>query len=250
VEQEADLIIVAGGDGTINEAANGMIGSHVPLAVLPGGTANVLARELRLSLRMERAASEIAECRPLRVSAGLLHAHGGISRHFLLMAGVGFDAHIVYNLNLGLKARFRQGAYFLGAIRELLRSLDELDVSVNGINQRCSFVLASRTRNYAGYLEVALGASLFHDDFEVWLVEGTSSFRYLTKYMAGVLLGRLGRMKGVSVLRATEVEFRSPVDPHIYVQVDGEHAGHLPARVEIVRDAITLLAPGKFCEMR
>lgn len=246
VERGADLIIALGGDGTINEVANGMIGSHVPLAVLPGGTANVLVRELGLSLNLSKAAGQISACRPLRISAGLLHAHGGVRRHFLLMCGAGFDAHIVYNLNLDWKARFRQGAYFIGGFRELARALDELEVRVNGSTHRCSFGLASRTKNYAGYLSIALGASLDSHDFEVYLFEGVNPFRYLIKYLSGALAGRVARMKGVRVLRATQVEFHAPEDPHIYVQVDGEYAGRLPARVEIVPDAITLLAPEGF----
>src|SRR5437763_1899311 len=59
IENGCDLIIVAGGDGTINDAANGMLHSNVPLAILPGGTANVLAREMRLPLHIEKAAAEI-----------------------------------------------------------------------------------------------------------------------------------------------------------------------------------------------
>jgi diacylglycerol kinase family enzyme len=245
VERGADLIVAVGGDGTINEVANGMIGSHVPLAVLPGGTANVLVRELGISLNLLKAARQISALLPVRISAGLLHAYGGVSRHFLLMCGAGFDAHIVYNLNLDWKARYRQGAYFAGGFRELARTLDELEVRVNGSSHRCSFGLASRTRNYAGYFSICLGASLHSDDFEVYLFEGVNPFRY-AKYLSGVLAGRVARMKGVRVLRATQVEFHSPADPHIYVQVDGEYAGRLPARVEIVPDAITLLAPAGF----
>jgi diacylglycerol kinase family enzyme len=246
IEQGADLIVAAGGDGTINEVANGMIGSAVPLAVLPGGTANVLARELRLSLRLPEAAAQIAQLRPQRISAGLLHAEGGVRRYFLLMAGAGFDAHIVYNLNLNLKSRLRQGAYFAAGFRELFRSLDELDVLANGASRRCSFALASRTRNYAGYFQIAGGASLLNHDFEVCLFEGTSPFRYLTGYLAAALAHRVARMKGISVLRAPEMEFRPLGDPHVYVQVDGEYAGRLPARIETVRDALTLLVPPEF----
>jgi diacylglycerol kinase family enzyme len=83
----ADLVIVAGGDGTINEAAEGMLHSGVPMAILPGGTANVLAKEIKLGTRIERAAARLEECRPRRISVGHLTSDGGrVSRHFLLMA--------------------------------------------------------------------------------------------------------------------------------------------------------------------
>ena len=106
VAQGADLIVVAGGDGTINEAAEGMVGSDVPLAILPGGTANVLAMETKLGGNLESVARRMGELKPRRISLGHLTCDGGkVSRYFLLMAGIGLDAHVVYKVRPGLKAR-------------------------------------------------------------------------------------------------------------------------------------------------
>ena len=72
IERGADLILVAGGDGTINEVVNGMVHSDVPLGILPAGTANVLANELRLGKSMERAVESLGHCVQERIALGIL----------------------------------------------------------------------------------------------------------------------------------------------------------------------------------
>ncbi len=247
LETGADLILALGGDGTINEIAAGMIHSEAPLGVLPAGTANVLARELGLGCNLWKAARRVAECVPQRISVGLLHMDGGArSRHFLLMAGVGFDAHIVYRLSMTLKSRLGQIAYWAGALRELGRRLEEFEVHLEDRSLRCSFALASRTRNYAGYLEIASQACLLGDDFELVLFEGQSTFRYYAKYLVAVLAGTARKTGGITFLRARKIAFSAPPEQPIYVQVDGEYAGRLPASVEIVPKALTLLVPPEY----
>lgn len=243
VASGADLVIAFGGDGTLNETANGMIGTSTPLATLPGGTANVLARETRLGCDPLRAARELGNLEPRRVAVGLLETADREPRHFLLMAGVGFDAHIVYNLNVPLKARIGQFAYWLSAFKEVARAQDEFEVEVNGSIRRCSFALASRVRNYAGWMTIAQGVSIYQDEFEVVLFEGTSAVRDYAKYLCAVMTGTSSKAKGMCFLRATDVRFVGPRDTRVYVQIDGEYAGRLPARVSIVRDALTLLVP-------
>ncbi len=247
IEAGADLILALGGDGTINELLSGVAHTGVPLAAIPAGTANVLTREVGLGCNTLAVARRLAQGVPKRVSVGVLRsAPDEQPRYFLLMAGIGFDAHIVYNLNLPLKARLGQFAYWSSSFKEIFRPLDEFHIRVNGREHTCSFALASRVRNYAGYLTIARGASLTGHDFEVVLFEGTSTLRYYLKYLGAVLAGRAANIKGVRFLRAEKVEFVPPAGPRVYVQVDGEYAGRLPASVEIERDAVTLLVPPEF----
>ena len=133
IEQGADLILVAGGDGTINEALNGMVHSGVPLGILPAGTANVLANELGLGKTMERAAASLSEWAPERVAVGLIDGSSSEGpRHFLLMAGVGLDADIVYHLSLGVKAALGKAAYWIGGFSKLGRCLPVFTVEAEG----------------------------------------------------------------------------------------------------------------------
>ena len=242
LDRGADLILVAGGDGTINEVVNGMAGSEVPLGILPAGTANVLASELRLGGSMEKAAESLTHCVPERVALGMLSTAGQEPRHFLMMAGVGLDAEIVYGLNLRLKDAIGKGAYWLAGFSKFGRTLPVFPVTVDGREFETSFALVSRVRNYGGDLEIAPSISLLDDEFEVVLFEGSNSARYML-YMAGVVMHRIQSMRGVTVLRAREVSFHGSTDDKVHVQVDGEYAGLAPGRAELMEDGLTLLVP-------
>jgi diacylglycerol kinase family enzyme len=244
VDSGADLIVALGGDGTLNEVLPGVVHSEVPLAVIPAGTANVFAREVGLGTKPLKAAARLHELVPRRVSAGLLRCEPGpLERYFLLMAGAGFDAHIVYNLNLPLKSRMGQLAYWTGAFKQLVRKFDEFEVRVGDVSFVCTFALASRVRNYAGYLEIARRTSLLRDEFEFVLFEGRSTVRFYSKYLGAVVAGRTSNLKGMYFLRGSKASFFGPPDSRVYVQVDGEYAGRLPATVEIVPAAVTVLIP-------
>jgi diacylglycerol kinase (ATP) len=244
IEAGADLILALGGDGTLNELLPGIVHTDVPVGVIPAGTANVLARELGLGCNALGAAKRLSECVPQRVPTGLLRSEADTQgRHFLLMAGVGFDAHVVYQLNLSLKAKMGQLAYWTSSFKQLFRTLDELVVEANGESFRCTFALATRVRNYAGYLQIARRVSLLKPEFELVLFEGTSTLRHYSKYVLAALSGKASNVKGMSFLRTREVTFSRSSGAPIHVQVDGEYAGRLPATVEIVPDALTLLVP-------
>jgi diacylglycerol kinase (ATP) len=205
IQRGVDLVVAAGGDGTVNEIVEGMVHSEVPLAILPGGTANVLAMEMTLGKNLERVAERLGELRPHRISVGHVTCDGGrIARHFLLMAGIGVDAHIVYHVSGSLKARIGKLAYWVAGCRVLGRRLASLQVEIGGQAHPCSFALV------------------------------------------GMALNRLNGMKGVTVLRADRMTVSGPEDSRVYVQIDGESAGHLPAEIRIVPNALTLLVPPEY----
>jgi diacylglycerol kinase family enzyme len=248
IEAGSDLIVALGGDGTLNEVLPGVVHTDVPVAIIPAGTANVLARELGLGCHALRAARRLGECVPARIALGRLRAApDNQERYFALMAGAGFDAHIVYRLNLPLKAKAGQFAYWVSSFGQVFRRLDELDIEVNGENLRGTFALANRVRNYAGYLHVARRVSLVKPEFELVVFEGTSTLRYYLKYLAAILIHRTSNVKGLTFVRTTKAVFTaadaSAAAPHVHIEVDGEYAGRLPASIEIVPDALTLLVP-------
>ena len=200
IEAGCDLIFAAGGDGTINEVANGMLHSSVPLAILPGGTANVLARETRIPVNMLKAAERITKYVPTKIATGMLRVGNFENRSFLCMAGAGLDASIVCSVNLDLKAAIGKLAYYLGGFSQVLRPLSEFEVTVDGKKYEASFALVSRVRNYGGDLEIARGASLLRNQFEVVLFRGKQSFQYLP-YLVGVAAGFVERMSGCTIVR-------------------------------------------------
>ncbi len=242
----ADLVLAAGGDGTLNEVAEGMVHSQVPLGVLPAGTANVLAMEMKLGGNFLGAARRLDECRPHRISIGqVISDSGATHRHFLLMAGIGLDAQIVHQVSMPLKARIGKLAYWFAGWSLLGRSLPEFSVEADGVANRCSFALVSRVRNYGGDFEIAPHVSLFDDEFELVLFQGRSTLRYV-RYFAGLVTKRIEGIPGVVILRARRVSAPEPLDARVFVQIDGELAGRLPAEIRIVPDALTLLVPPEY----
>jgi diacylglycerol kinase (ATP) len=151
----------------------------------------------------------------------------------------------VYNIDAKLKASLGKVAYWVGGFSQLGQSLPEFQVRIDGHPITCSFALASRVRNYGGDLLIARNASLFSDQFEVVLFQGAHTFPYM-KYLLGVITGRLSGMQGVKIIQASSLEIDCATNPGIYVQIDGEHAGRLPARLKMVPDSLTLLVPEKF----
>jgi diacylglycerol kinase (ATP) len=242
IDNGCDLIIAAGGDGTINEVANGMLHSGVPLGILPGGTANVLARELRMPRSLLGTAEDLLEYSPRNISVGRLRI-GAEKRLFLCMAGCGLDAAIVSRLNLDLKAATGKFAYYVTGFSQVFQPLPEFPVIVDGVPYEASFALVSRVRNYGGDLEIARGASLLRGDFEIVLFRGTAAIKYLT-YLAGVVARRVEQMPGCTVLYGAKVE--CPSGNGVFVQIDGELVGQLPITAEIVPEALTLLMPPRF----
>jgi diacylglycerol kinase (ATP) len=238
----ADLVLAFGGDGTINEVAEGLIGSKVPLALIPGGTANVLACELKIGTKAEVAARSVGGWRPQRIAVGRVSCSGVPPRHFLAMAGVGLDAHIVYKMSADTKKKWGKLAYWAGGFGQLSRSLEEFDVEVDGQGHRASFALVTKVRNYGGDLQIARTVSILDDQFEIVLFAGRNSAVYL-KYFTGVAVNQLDGMSGVTILRGSKARFSAQVTDRVYVQIDGEYAGLLPGEVDVTPNALTLLMP-------
>jgi YegS/Rv2252/BmrU family lipid kinase len=245
IQAGCDLIIAAGGDGTINEVIDGMRGSSVALAILPGGTANVLAREIKMPVNLARAAAHIASLESCRIALGALRLRGTRNRSFVCMTGVGLDAEIVSRINLDLKAAAGKLAYYACGFSQVFRPISEFQVTVDGKPFLASFALVSRVRNYGGDLEIARGASLLRDDFEIVLFQGTASVQYLG-YLAAVLARQIHRSPGCTVLYGRSLQFEPPAGQNVFVQVDGELAGNLPASIELLPDALTLLVPPEY----
>ncbi len=227
-----------------------MAHSDVPLGILPAGTANVLANELGIGKTMERAAASLAHAVKERVALGVLSSGlDGARRYFLLMAGAGLDADIVYNLKPRTKEMLGKVAYWIGGFSKLGRRIPEFTVRAAGREYRASFALASRVRNYGGDLEIAPTISLLDDEFELVLFEGESSAGFL-KYMLAIVARRQRVTRGITILRTRQAVFSAPGDASIHLQVDGEYAGLAPARVEIAPNALTLLVPSGFSARR
>lgn len=245
VRQGAECILAAGGDGTISEVAGGLAGSNTPLGILPAGTANVLAHELGIPSHPAEAASRLATWTPRRVALGLIESPAARPRYFLMMAGAGFDADVVYNLDAQLKLRLGRLSYWIGGISKLSRKLDRLHARIAGQEYACSFALVSRVRNYGGDFNIARDITLSQDDFEIVLLESDNALGYL-RYLAGVMTQKLQHDPGVRFFRARQVELLPSGVDTVHLQADGEYIGALPSTLRVVPGALTLLTPPEY----
>jgi len=252
--QGTDLIIVCGGDGTLNEVINGVVGAPVTVAILPGGTANMAAKELGLPHDPVRAANRLVHWIPRKVALGRAcwqereESLPGLAetkvRYFLSVGGIGFDAYVVYKLANDFKFSWGVAAYVVEAVRQALRyEFPAMECTLDGRTLQCTFAVVNHTRRYAGWLNLAPHATFFDNSFEVCLFEGRRSARYFA-YAAMVLAGQHLRLPDVQLLKGTKISCAAVEQEQvIYFELDGELAGRLPASFEIVPEALTLLVP-------
>jgi diacylglycerol kinase (ATP) len=249
VRDHRQLVIACGGDGTLNEVVNGLAnysnGHRVPLALLPGGTANILAKELDLPWDIPRAARRLihGEVREIALGLATPAEQPGRKRYFLSVAGGGPDGMIVYSVDLGLKARVGILAYWWQGAREVLRyTFPRFRVRTGDRELEATLVVVGRTKNYGGPFKITDQADLFEDRFEVMALTTQSGLRYLS-YLPTLWMGNLRREEGVHFWKA-EALVCEPLDSSpVYAQVDGEPLARLPIEFSIVPRALKLLVP-------
>lgn len=264
-----DAILVAGGDGTVNEALNGLqqaadAGCRVlpPMAILPLGTANVLAREIGLKTDADSIARTVlnGEARPVfcgEIDTTCEEDGSGIMdglcslRRFMLMAGIGLDAHVVENVSSKLKKAIGKGAYVLRTLQEIARNrkgryrlqIEPADGSANRQRDVAAAILA-RGRFYGGSFIAAPEARLTDPALHVCMFRYGGPLAALA-YGAALPLNLLPRMPGVEIIRARAITISQPegVERAEPVQADGDLLSRLPATVRLARQPLPLVMP-------
>jgi diacylglycerol kinase family enzyme len=163
------------------------------------------------------------------------------------MCGAGVDAGAVYRLNLGLKKRAGILAYVWSAGQQLFLPLERLHLQIGGERFEASLVVVSKSRLYGGQLELTPNANLLRRQFEVVCFETRSPMRYAAR-LAEALAGMLGRSRDVVWRHGREVDLAPAANSDVYVQVDGELVGSLPARIRMGPERIRLLLPQRYCD--
>jgi YegS/Rv2252/BmrU family lipid kinase len=230
------IALVAGGDGTANEVANGLLAAGGgEMAILPLGTANVLAAELGI-LNLAGAAGAASKGSLLTYRPGLANGRG-----FLMMAGAGFDAHVVANVSPRLKRLLGKGAYVIETLRQLCRfSFPRYRVTIDGTVHEAASVIVARGHFYGGRFIVAPEARLDRDELHVCLFRKGGRLQTIL-YAIALATGRLHRSRHVEIMKARRIVIEGPEgDP---LQGDGDLIGRLPAIIELSAIAIGLRRP-------
>ena len=233
-------VAIAGGDGTLNEAANGLLSradseSVPPLAVIPVGTANVLAAEVGL----RRDVDSICDYLETGVSTAL--CPGTINgRVFLIMASVGFDSWVVSTVTGPLKKWLGMGAYIVRACIGLLTYRPpEITVESAGTEIRATTVVVMNGRLYGGPLVLAPQGDLTVTGFQVYLLPRENNW-ILVRCAIDVLLGRLTDSPHVNVLPTSRLRLSGP---DCAVQADGDIVARLPVEIGTASTTIDVLYP-------
>ncbi len=247
-----DTIFACGGDGTIHDLLQAMVGTTASLGIVPLGTGNTLAHDIRLPLTPLAAAKASLHAKPRRIPVGLVQyrdfSGNRASAYFTVAVGIGVDAHLFYHLDPQAKRRFGMTSYYSKATwLWITHPLEHFEAQINGMDRAAvSQLLAVRIRNFGGALrELAPGASLDRQNLRLVLFRTRSRMAYL-RYILRSLFGAKWKVGGIDLIDADKVECCSLPDmqnPRVFVEADGELLGTLPAEISIVPDAVNLLMP-------
>jgi diacylglycerol kinase (ATP) len=239
LEEGVDRVVVIGGDGTVNEALNGLAGSDLPLAVVPTGTVNVLALELGIPLDPPDAVRVAAEASPTTIDLGLAG-----ERHFALMAGVGLDADVVSRVRPAMKRALKEMAFVLQGLTTYLTSEHPL-VHIES-EDRCTegyFVVLGNARNYGGTFGITPLASMRDGLLDVVVLKDMGFFSVAHYWLAALLSAHLQHPK-VEYFRTAAARLTvAQGDSQVLVQTDGEIAGRLPLECRVVPGALRVVTP-------
>ncbi|HJU15165.1 MAG TPA: diacylglycerol kinase family protein [Stellaceae bacterium] len=231
-----DLVVAAGGDGTVNEVANGLKGSSHVLGILPFGTANVLACELGLPRRAKRLAALLAAAAPQPIWPGRIG-----DRLFLCMSGIGFDAAVVASVDPGHKRRFGKFAFLWAILASFVQHRPgEFTIRIDGAEYRAGAVIIAKSRFYAGRFVVAPAARAADPLFHVVLFPPASR-RAVLRYLAALGLGLLHRVKGVSIVPARAVSLADGGSWPMHV--DGEILSRSALSIGLAEAPLLILRP-------
>jgi YegS/Rv2252/BmrU family lipid kinase len=231
-----DAVLVAGGDGTLNEAIQGLAGSATAVGALPLGTINVWVRELGLPLDPVAAARQLVGGQVRRIDLG--RANG---RYFLLMAGLGPDAEAVAAVQGERKRRFGPLAFFVAGFVAAVRSRGaRLRVSADGrsLRLRAGMVTVGNTRLWAGAFQITDRATAADGRLDACFFAGQSVLGKL-RHALLVILRRHHTDPEITYLRASALTIAAR--PALPLQVDGEPHGATPARLDVVPGALRAL---------
>jgi diacylglycerol kinase (ATP) len=236
-----EVAFVLGGDGTLREAAAGLLGSATILGPLPGGTTNVVAGALGIPLKPLAAAKALCSAPVRELDVGLCG-----SEAFLILASAGLDAFTLRQLNPTLKKRLGKGAVAWAGFHAWRRyDYPQLEVIADGSPKQATFVAVCNLPAYAGKFELAPQVRADDGCLHLVLSHGVGRAAALG-FARDLALGRHANRKDVEILEAKEVEICAPDD--LDLQIDGDTIDMpLPLSISLAPSRLKVLAPsGRF----
>lgn len=235
---EVDLVVMGGGDGTVNAAASGLVDTGLPLGILPLGTANDLARTLGLPLDLEGAVAVIAAGHTRRIDLGEVNGH-----RYFNVASLGFGVDLTRALTRDAKARWGWLGYAVAGLRVLRRLRPfHVDIEIGGarIRSRTVHLAVGNGRHYGGGMTVSEETAIDDGRLDVYSLEVASLWRLLLMLPA-LRSGRTRDWAEIRTLMGQEIRVTTRRERS--VNADGEIVTRTPATFRVLHDAVALYVP-------
>jgi len=238
-----DIIVVCGGDGTLNEVINGVIssGNSLPIGFVPCGTSNIYALSAGIPLDPIEASKIVIKVHMRKIDLGKVGS--GISaRYFVSMAGIGYDASVIRALKPGLVNTIGGvPAHIVTGICQLIKHKQtELSIKLDGSPYRGFQAIICNGAFYGVSSIIAPEADMADGYLDVILFKNGKR-RDILRYVFAILIGGHLNFKDVEYKKAKKIEIEAPEE--VWIQVDGESMGSLPQRFEVYPQAIQMILP-------
>ncbi len=247
LERGVDVLVSYGGDGTAMQVAAGMVGSDIPLGVVPGGTGNLLAGNLRLPYRPAAAARVILAGRRMRLDLGAVTREDG-KHYFAVCSGAGFDARLMADTPRAAKRRWKMGAYVVRALAALPGVRSALHrVTVDGIayERRAAMVLVANCGELIPpFLRLRDGVAPDDGWLDVLTLEAEGAVESLLAFwelVRGSMNGARAASRRVWFARGRSVRVETLAGGPRPVQLDGEVVGATPFEAQLLPGALSVL---------
>ncbi len=246
-QAKRDVVLVAGGDGSVNDAVNGLVGTETALGVIPVGTGNLWAKQLSVPtytllnpLRLREAASGLVKGKIRRVDVGKANGH-----YFLCWASIGLDAQVTTQMEPRPRRTKRLGAlpYIFAAFtvaRDFKGISTRILIDSQPVRGRMLLTLVSNIRQYGGVFDVARDARIDDGLLDIFVFKGTGFF-YILRHLVKIL--------GQRYLQDPQVVYRQArriyvdAEDQVPVQVDGDPLNTTPVTIELEPRALRILVP-------
>jgi diacylglycerol kinase (ATP) len=232
-EEGYGAVVAVGGDGTVNEVVNGVVNSSTALGVVPVGTANLFAAEMGIPANIEAACRVIAKGDVRAIDTGSVN-----DRSFTLMAGIGFDAHVVSKVNSKIKNRWGALSYPLVAIRELIRyPFRRIEIRTEeGVELQAFYVIVQNARSYASGFTLTDSAKIDDGSLEVLIFPSKNIVKFILCNFSKNKYKYCTKMRGVKFLEVNS--------PHA-IQIDGDYMCKGPATIKVAPHSLRVLTGGR-----
>jgi diacylglycerol kinase (ATP) len=232
------VVAAAGGDGTVNEVINGLVGTKTALAVLPMGTVNIWARELGLPMDVKKAASAFLQAKLAQIDLGKAG-----KRHFLLMAGIGFDGAVTEVIRPKEKKLLGALAYVKQAVQLGLRFRGvSTHIRIDGkrVRGKVLMVVIGNSQLYGGVFKLTANAIVNDGLLDICVIKGRSMFEAPFRLLS-IFTKRYNRDPRVEYFQGKKIQIKGK--KLLAVQIDGDYLGKTPMNFEVVPGGLSVLVP-------